>query len=455
MLGKRKREAFTPIEIPVEQNTDDWKKQRRIVTASSMGDRTGCSKDSSPELEWDWVINHPGEEKPDPEEYMVEGHVEEDFVAERAVLLLFPRPGMLLPMRKCGIFLLPGCEDWLSASPDRIITGLGPADPFTCLEIKYSRHLLRDHPKATHLIQTVVQMRCTGTDFAFLCYGHMRDCTALFLVQYSPELWHWLLPRARIFRDHVWGRKPLSPNDIPWLGPAVDSYWSQKRIRPAWVVERYGREARKLSFWPPCPRWSLLNYSYNPERIGDYSRIVEVHSPAGPVSPEIFRRAVGVLWQRVGVRVQFTELHSRNQDVLYWQAALDDARLRVRELEQEQQQQQPDEAAGEALANARQDLDWVETVVGLQGGPVGIEHDYQYRMQDGWLQPFAKAYFQARSLPADLIEVLDEHQAGELGEEFASWMRTAMPCTARLFDKQDPSAYQAITRELAEGGVLE
>jgi hypothetical protein len=156
-------EEFIPIQADVDpEDTVNWLKQRRPITASSAAAKSGASADSSAQIEAQWELEHQGEQKPDPEKYMEEGHQREDPVAKMGAKVLFPYPELLPAgypgdgFDKAYMYLHPDKPDIISATPDRLI-GAHP-EKRVFAEIKYSRHLLRERPKVDHLFQVRVNL---------------------------------------------------------------------------------------------------------------------------------------------------------------------------------------------------------------------------------------------------------------------------------------------------------
>ena len=249
--------------IPVEQGSVLWLMQRRKVTASSGAGKAGISDQTRAYIEWEWELFHKGESKPDPYNDMRMGHIREDPISRRFVILLYPTdtdPDQIL--QRCGMYLIPGMEDWLSASPDRILRT--HRDKPAVLEIKNSERTLYTRPKIEHLVQVVVQMKALDADYAFLCYGHEEDNTAIFLVQYCPELFAWLVPRWRVYCECI-ETQQTPKGRIEELGMAVHEYW-------------YNGHAERQDL-PPQPRWQLIKLKINEKTLPGSMRLLKHSFP--------------------------------------------------------------------------------------------------------------------------------------------------------------------------------
>jgi hypothetical protein len=141
-----------------------------------------------------------------------------------------------------------------------------------------------------------------GIDFMFIGYGHLRDNTAVFLVQNCPELFEWMLKRWEVYSRYLRQRQQAPKDELPSLGHEVKQYWCKGTI-PWHVRELYPNEWYKPGFWPPQPKWQMLGYSIDQDYIPEYHQEAQRYSPSGRVDPEIFERAVGSIWKRVGIEL--------------------------------------------------------------------------------------------------------------------------------------------------------
>lgn len=310
------------IHIDVEQGGDDWLRKRGIITASSVAQKIGCSTKG-----WarDALAHHDDppqrrEEIP-PEDPRSIGHREEEPIARRMLRILFPRREMMAcnpdqdPLRTCGIYVRPESRKWLTASPDRDLPC--HPEPNMIAEIKCGVHMLYLGPLVDHLFQTETQMHVKGVDFMFLTYGDLEDNTAVFLVQYSPELWDWMTPRMATYVEvYLSGRREFEPGEMPEIGWAVKDLWEVGGSVDSVLVEKLEKvlgpgATRQPGFFPPMPRWELVGFQTGGRR-SDYWRYVRLWSLAGGADPDVFHRSIGVLWEKIGVTVCQTHRDSMN-----------------------------------------------------------------------------------------------------------------------------------------------
>lgn len=335
------------IHINVEQGTDEWLKLRRVITASSAAAKAGLGTYKRADDEWLQVTQGIRLDTTRP---MALGHLMEPYVADSALRMLFPYPekmcrrhGEIAPLGLVGIYLLEDSSDWLSASPDRKLR----CHPLHCalrkifLECKFSEVCFYDQPSVEYIIQCQVQMYHGGAkrgDFMFIAMGYRLRSTAVFLIEYCPELIKWLKARWARFRDAV--KRGVRPTDadIVNMGHEVKDLWAGKRVRADFYKE-HTTARTDPDFFPPQPRWQLVCFEADPLDEGSrgYGESVTRESPAGPVSPETFYDAIGRIWERIAVSVSYEEgalAHSSNASSL-----LDDVEIgllagQISELEQ-------------------------------------------------------------------------------------------------------------------------
>jgi len=300
------RVPFVPCHEYYKQGTPEWLAARRRVTASSAAGKAGISSKTYCHLEneasrkaWRLESTRP----------MQLGHENEDPVARRSLSVIAPLPGMLVPMEEpmeeVGLYTHPDNSEWLSASPDRIIRAHPYRGAPVLMEVKYSELTVYDRPSVEYLVQTQLQAYTTGAEFVFLCMGHLKHSSVVFLVEYCPELVDWLMPRMQEFADSVVEDRDCN---ILEIGQAVKEVWDGKPI-PEWCHKEHPGCHKTPGFFPPQPRWQLVAWNMSYGECGYYNigaGIGRFSPTSGAVSEECFANAVGLLWKRVGVKVSYS-----------------------------------------------------------------------------------------------------------------------------------------------------
>jgi hypothetical protein len=146
-----------------------------------------------------------------------------------------------------------------------------------------------------------MQMECVGADFIFLVYGHLEGNCAVFLIQKHPPLWRWMHQRHMKYIHWIQKRMKPPAADIPFLGYAIKSKWCKGQVED-WVRKDFPDRWMLEDFFPSQPKWQLVGFfTDGSESTRRYPQYVERYSPSGPVDPSIFQRAVGAIWERIGV----------------------------------------------------------------------------------------------------------------------------------------------------------
>lgn len=306
-----KRTPFAPRHEYYKQGTPEWLAARRIVTASSAAGKAGISSKTNVGLEneaarkgWKLETTRP----------MLLGHANENAVSVGCVKLLAPLPGMLLDvpevMEEVGLFTHPESEKWLSASPDRVFHG----HPYSrvcsvLIEAKFSEKTIYSSPSVEYIVQTQIQMYTTGSEFAFLVYGHGEgtdmQSVVVYLVEYCPELMEWIMPRLKEFADSIAENRNCRNMQI---GEEVKSLWSGYPMDKDFF-KKHPECVSDTNFWPPQPRWQLVGWNVNYgasgfNNIGGW--IARRSKTSQSVSEEVFEHAIGWLWRRVNVSVKYS-----------------------------------------------------------------------------------------------------------------------------------------------------
>lgn len=431
---------FVPLQADVDpEDTENWLKMRRPVTASSAATKAGASADSSAQTEADWDINHPGEKKPDPEKYMEEGHDREDPVAKMGAKVLFPYPELLPSgyrgdgFNKAYMYFHPDMPDVISATPDRLVGGHPESRIFA--EIKYSRHLLRERPKVDHLFQTEMQMECVGSDYIFLIYGHLDGNCAVFLIQKCPELWLWMHKRHQ--RYMYWIKKRMVPpkNEIPFLGYAIKAKWC-KGITEDWVKKDFPDQWMKEDFFPPQPKWQLVGYfTDGSEQTKRYPDLVERYSPRGPVDAVIFRRAIGSIWERIGVECESTHIEGfRTNREMAVHSFCDELRIK-KEL---------DKARGIERSQEVELIErlWADSHELFEGTARQDSAEYTIDLEP--MLPMARDFLDYSGIKPQSVHRMNSTDGAYFARRFAQYVRDKFPLLYRYIEETDDQMWGQI-----------
>lgn len=319
MQAKLQRRKLSYKELHYKQNTPEWLNARRIVTASSAAEKCGLGSHNGVEAERIAAVRG---YKKDPTPDTEAGHEYEPSVAWRAMELLFCYSPELLKepeklVREVGMFVESETEEWLSASPDRVITGHPYKKALVILEVKFSLKKLYEKLKIEYLIQVQIQMHLTGAEFAFLVYGYNEDHESIYLIEYCQPLIDWLMPRMMEFRDSV--REDRVCSNVA-MAFELESVWNGYRPSKEFI-EQHPECNTQWDFWPPKPAYQLvmtsLDYSTDDGLYRNYPYYVSRYSDRreGGVSAECWDNAMGSLFRMGGVRAVPFSVKMHNSDI--------------------------------------------------------------------------------------------------------------------------------------------
>ncbi len=293
-------DAFRPyVELPGEPGSVEWLRRRAglDVTGADAATAVGCGEHASPEQ---LAEQKRADRRATDAELLARsaefdnvhtraGRANEEPIAQRAAwLLLGGAP--LTALRLC--VSADVSERWYGATPDRVAFDQ-EGRVRAAIECKFSFFAgLPSHPKTEHVFQLHMQMRVLRLRWCYIAYGTRRTglprpsydepllgglALRVFKVEFSPELWDWMLRRLRAYR------KLLSDPDAP--EPPRMHHWTSHLWFERSECVRYEDcctscrsidyllhplEARSEPerYFPPAPRWRLVR-DYEPDEASE------------------------------------------------------------------------------------------------------------------------------------------------------------------------------------------